>query len=231
MNFYVLTLFPEMIDGGVNHSIVKRAHDKGHIRLNSVNIRDFAGNKHGKVDDYPYGGGTGLVMTPQPVYDAYQSLGVPTGTRVVYLTPKGRPFEQATAKALAQETDMVLLCGHYEGIDQRVLDLIVTDEISIGDYVLTGGELAACVIIDAVTRLLPGVLKPDATRHESFENNLLEHPHYTRPAMFRGVAVPAVLLEGHHQKINDFRKEKSLELTQQQRPDLLERQSVERRLP
>ena len=224
MNFHVLTLFPEMIDGGVNHSIVKRARDNGHITLNSVNIRDYAGNKHGKVDDYPYGGGTGLVMTPQPVYDAYQSLGVPQGTRVIYMTPKGRPFEQAIAKELAGESDIVLLCGHYEGIDQRVLDLIVTDEISIGDYVLTGGELAACVVIDAVTRLLPGVLKPDATTNESFENNLLEHPHYTRPATFMGIDVPAVLLAGHHQKVEDYRAETARQITEQNRPDLLTRQ-------
>lgn len=220
MNFHILTLFPEMIQGGVNHSIVKRANDNNLININCINIRNFSGNKHGKVDDYPYGGGTGLVMTPQPIYDAYRSLEVDQNTRVCYMSPKGRCFDQAFAKELAKEKELVILCGHYEGIDQRIIDTIVTDEISIGDYVLTGGELAACVIIDATTRLLPGVLKKEATTNESFENNLLEYPQYTRPPSFLGLNVPEVLLNGHHKHIDDFRLQKSIEITKKNRPDL-----------
>lgn len=223
MNFHVLTLFPEMIIGGVNHSIVKRANDQNLININCINIRDFSGNKHGKVDDYPYGGGTGLVMTPQPIYNAYMSLNLHKNTRVCYMSPKGRRFDQNFAKELSRENELVILCGHYEGVDQRIIDTIVTDEISIGDYILTGGELAACVIIDAITRILPGVLKKDATTNESFENNLLEYPQYTRPASFLGLDVPEVLLNGHHKNIDDFRLQKSIEITKIIRPDLIKR--------
>ena len=222
MKFHILTLFPEMVLNGINHSIIARAIANNLIEINAVNIRDFSGNKHNKVDDYPYGGGTGLVMTPIPIYNSYQSLNVKSDARVVYLTPKGQPFKQEKAKEFAREEEIVLLCGHYEGIDQRVIDEIVTDEISIGDYVLTGGELAAMVVIDATARLVPNVIKEEAIQNESFENNLLEYPQYTRPAVFLGREVPEILLGGNHALIDKFRLEQSIKITKERRPDLME---------
>ncbi|MCL1924380.1 MAG: tRNA (guanosine(37)-N1)-methyltransferase TrmD [Defluviitaleaceae bacterium] len=221
MKFHVLTLFPNMILDGINHSIIARAIANNLIDLSAVNIRDFSSNKHNKVDDYPYGGGVGLVMAAAPIYNAYKSLNVKKGTKVVYLTPKGELFSQKKARELAKEEELILLCGHYEGIDQRVIDEIVTDEISIGDYVLTGGELAAMVLIDATTRLVENVIKEEATANESFENNLLEYPQYTRPAVFMNREVPAVLLNGNHAEIEKFRLEQSIKLTKERRPDLL----------
>ena len=223
MNFYILTLFPEMITQGLNHSIIKRALANKLITLNCINIRDFADNKHKKTDDYPYGGGVGLVMQPWPVYNAFKSIEkfLPPGCPVIYLSPRGSVFKQEKAFALAKEKTLVLLCGHYEGIDQRVIDEIVTEEISIGDYILTGGELAAMVIIDATARLADQVIsKKEATLEESFNNNLLEHNHYTRPAIFLDKKVPDVLLSGHHKKIADFRKAQAIEITKKRRPDL-----------
>ena len=224
MNFYVLTLFPDMILSGINHSIIKRAIEKECITINCVNIRDFAGNKHNKVDDYPYGGGAGMVMQPQPIYDAYKSVEkqVKQGAKVCYMTPQGKPFNQKKAIELSEQEDIILLCGHYEGIDERVIEEIVTDEISLGDFILTGGELAAMIIIDATTRLLDNVLgKEESHQDESFSNNLLEYPHYTRPSEFLGKSVPDVLLSGHHKNIDQWRLEQSLLRTKSKRPDLL----------
>jgi len=223
--FHVLTLFPEMIKDAASHSILGRAEKAGKIRVNPVNIRDFAINKHGQVDDAPYGGGAGMVMMAQPIFDAYQHL-LDCGTRpdvpVIYLSPQGRTLTQPIAQELSVFAEMILLCGHYEGIDERVIEEIVTDEISIGDYVLTGGEPAALVLMDAVSRLVPGVLGKEASyQDESFTNNLLEYPHYTRPPAFRGREVPEVLLSGHHGQIEAWRREKALERTKAKRPDLL----------
>jgi len=224
MNFYVLTLFPEILHGALNHSIIKRAMEQGHISINCIDIRNFSGNKHRRVDDYPYGGGAGLVMRPEPVYDAYKSIkdSLNSGTKVVFMTPSGRPFNQKMAETMAKEDDLLLICGHYEGIDQRVIDEIVSDEISIGDYVLTGGEIGAIVVIDAVSRLIPGVLgASESLSFESFTNNLLEYPQYTRPREFRGREVPEVLLNGNHKEIEKWRAEKAWEITKQKRPDLM----------
>ncbi|NLM13175.1 MAG: tRNA (guanosine(37)-N1)-methyltransferase TrmD [Epulopiscium sp.] len=226
MNFYILTLFPEMIQSTMSHSIIGKAQSENKINIECINIRDFAGNKHGQVDDYPYGGGAGMVMQPQPIYDAYKSIisKHSISPKVIYMSPQGRIFSQSIAKELSQEQNLIILCGHYEGIDQRVIDEIVTDEISIGDYILTGGELAAMVVIDAVSRLVPGVLgKPESFEEESFSNHLLEYPQYTRPPVFRDRKVPEVLLSGHHAKIEKWRKEQSLLRTWQRRPDLLEK--------
>ncbi|MCL2753345.1 MAG: tRNA (guanosine(37)-N1)-methyltransferase TrmD [Defluviitaleaceae bacterium] len=219
MNFHVLTLFPEAFDG-VKHSMIKRAMDDEKISINTVYIRDFAINSRRQTDDYPYGGGAGMIIRPEPIYDAWQSLNLPK-SRVVYLTPSGKVFNQALAQELSQETDLILLCGHYEGIDQRIIDEIVTDEISIGDYVLTGGELAAMVVIDAVARLVQDVIKPESLAHESFSDGLLEYPQYTRPTEFLGRKVPEILLSGHHGEIAKWRHEKALESTSRKRPDLL----------
>jgi len=219
MNFHVLTLFPEAFDG-VKHSMIKRAMDDEKISINTVYIRDFAINSRRQTDDYPYGGGAGMIIRPEPIYDAWQSLNLPK-SRVVYLTPSGKVFNQALAQELSQETDLILLCGHYEGIDQRIIDEIVTDEISIGDYVLTGGELAAMVVIDAVARLVQDVIKPESLAHESFSDGLLEYPQYTRPTEFLGRKVPEILLSGHHGEIAKWRYEKALESTSRKRPDLL----------
>lgn len=224
MNYHVLTLFPEMIEQGLGVSIIGRAIEQGLLSLSCINIRDYAGNKHMKVDDYPYGGGAGMVMQAEPVYGACQAVKEQIGyqPRVIYLTPQGRAFDQNTAKELAREQDLVFLCGHYEGIDERVLDEIVTDYISIGDYVLTGGELPAMVMIDAVSRMVPGVLSnEESAQSESFQENLLEHPHYTRPAVWNGRKVPEVLLSGHHAKIEEWRREQSIKRTRERRPDLL----------
>lgn len=240
MHFHILTLFPEMVLGGLNTSITGRAVKNGHITIDATNIRDFAENKHGQVDDYPYGGGAGMVMQPGPVYRAYeyvkqvienrkketnQEVGLEEKKpRVIYMTPQGRVFNQSIAQELAQEEDLVILCGHYEGIDERVLDMIVTDHLSIGDYVLTGGELPAMVVIDAISRLVPGVLNNDVSAEfETFHDNLLEYPQYTRPEEFMGVKVPQVLLSGHHKNIDAWRKEQSLIRTKERRPDLLKK--------
>lgn len=224
MNYHVLTLFPQMIEQGLKVSVIGKAIEQGLLTLSAVDIRDYAGNKHMKVDDYPYGGGAGMVMQAEPVYAACQAVTEKIGRkpRVIYLTPQGRVFDQDTAKELAGEEDLVFLCGHYEGIDERVLEEIVTDYISIGDYVLTGGELPAMVMIDAISRMVPGVLSnEESAQSESFQENLLEHPHYTRPAVWRDREVPEVLLSGHHAKIEEWRQEQSLKRTRERRPDLL----------
>ncbi len=229
MDFYVLTLFPEMIEQGMRTSMTGRALEQGLFGLYPVNIRDFAGNKHNKVDDYPYGGGAGLVMQPQPIYRSYEEVcrrllkkhGEARKPRVVYLTPQGRVFDQPLAKELAKEEELVFLCGHYEGVDERVLEEIVTDYISIGDYVLTGGELPAMVMMDCIARLVPGVLhNRESAETESLENHLLEYPQYTRPEEYHGKRVPEVLLSGHHARIDAWRKERSIERTKERRPDL-----------
>ena len=250
MHFHILTLFPEMVMGGLGTSITGRAMKNGTISVDAINIRDYAQNKHGQVDDYPYGGGAGMVMQPGPVYRAYEAVkeqieqrkkledtssnGDETEEdsatdkekqlRVVYMTPQGKVFDQKIARELAQEEDLVLLCGHYEGIDERVLERIVTDNISIGDYVLTGGELPAMVVIDAVSRMVPGVLHNDVSAEfETFHENLLEYPQYTRPEEFMGDKVPEVLLSGHHKNIEAWRREQSIQRTKERRPDLWEK--------
>ena len=223
--FHILTLFPEMVMDGLNTSIIGRAIDAGLLEINAVNIRDYSTNKHMKVDDYPYGGGAGLVMQPEPVYRAYEDLtkDMKKKPRVVYLTPQGTTFHQEMAKELAKEEELVFLCGHYEGIDERVLEEIVTDYVSIGDYVLTGGELPAMVMIDSISRLVPGVLhNDDSAGDESFENGLLEYPQYTRPSVFLDKEVPEVLLSGHHENIRKWRHEQSVKRTKERRPDLWE---------
>ena len=225
MNFHVLTLFPEMINQGVNTSITGRAIKNGLISLNAINIRNFAGNKYGQVDDYPYGGGAGMVMQPLPVYKSYESVVEQIGykPRVVYLTPQGKVFNQSMAEELSKEKDLVFLCGHYEGIDERVLEMIVTDNVSIGDYVLTGGELPSMVMIDAISRLVPGVLNNEVSAEfESFNDNLLEYPQYTPPAEFMGKEVPPILLSGNHLKVDEWRRKQSIIRTIERRPDLME---------
>lgn len=225
MNFHVLTLFPDMIMQGLGTSIIGRALEKETISLEAVNIRDYANNKHSKVDDYPYGGGAGMVMQAEPVFGAFQAVSEKIGRRprVVYLTPQGKVFDQKMAEELADEQDLVFLCGHYEGIDERVLEEIVTDYVSIGDYVLTGGELPAMVMIDAISRMVPGVLSnEESAQFESFQDNLLEYPQYSRPEVWRGKSVPPVLLSGHHANVEKWRREQSVLRTAQRRPDLLE---------
>ncbi len=224
MNFHVLTLFPEMIMDGCSTSILGRAMEKGILSVEAINIRDYTTNKHFKVDDYPYGGGAGMVMQAPPVYDAYQALADRLGKRprVLYMTPQGKVFNQKIAEELAKEEDLVFLCGHYEGIDERVLEMIVTDSLSVGDYVLTGGELPAMMMIDCISRLIPGVLNNDVSAEvESFHDNLLEYPQYTRPEVFMGKRVPDVLLSGHHANIEAWRREQSIRRTLERRPDLL----------
>lgn len=226
MNFHVLTLFPEMILGGMNTSITGRAIAKGLLSIEAVNIRDFAFNKHQKVDDYPYGGGAGMLMQAEPVYLAYESIAERIGKkpRVVFLTPQGRVFDQSMAKEMAGEEDLVFLCGHYEGIDERVLEEIVTDYVSIGDYVLTGGELPAMVMMDSISRMVPGVLNnQESGETESFAGNLLEYPQYSRPEEWHGKKVPEVLLSGHHANIEKWRREQSVLRTAKWRPDLLKK--------
>lgn len=223
--FHVLTLFPDMVMSGLNTSIIGRAMNAGLLEIQAVNIRDYSTNKHLKVDDYPYGGGAGLVMQPEPIYRAYQDLkkDMQKEPRVIYLTPQGKVFHQEMAKELAKEEELVFLCGHYEGVDERVLEEIVTDYVSIGDYVLTGGELPAMVMIDAISRLVPGVLNnDDSAGEESFENGLLEYPQYTRPPIFLEKEVPEVLLSGHHENIRKWRYEQSVKRTKERRPDLWE---------
>ena len=235
MNFHILTLFPEMVLTGLNTSIIGRALQNGLISLNAVDIRDYTLDKHGKVDDYPYGGGAGMLIQAQPVFDAYQAV---TGklerqsrVRTVYVTPQGTPFTQKLAEDLAKEEDLVFICGHYEGMDERVLEETVTDYVSIGDYVLTGGELPAMVMIDAISRLVPGVLNNDfSARTETFHNDLLEYPQYTRPEVWHGKQVPQVLLSGNHRNIVKWRLERSEERTGRIRPDLYEKYQEKQRL-
>ena len=225
MNFHVLTLFPDMITQGLNTSITGRAIENGLVSIEAVNIRDYSTDKHLKVDDYPYGGGAGLVMRADPICRAYDAVAsrLDKKPRVVYMTPVGYTFNQNMAREFAQEEELVILCGHYEGVDERALETIVTDFVSIGDYVLTGGELAAMVVIDAVSRLVPGVLHNDESAvTESFENGLLEYPQYTRPEVYNGMAVPEVLLSGHHGNVDKWRLEQSLQRTKKYRPDLYE---------
>ena len=226
MNFHVLTLFPEMIEQGMHTSIIGRAIAGGYLSIDAINIRDYAFNKHQKVDDYPYGGGAGMLMQAEPVYLAYESVQKKLGyrPRVVYLTPQGEVFHQTMAKELAKEKDLVFLCGHYEGIDERVLDEIVTDYVSIGDYVLTGGELPAMVMMDSISRMVPGVLSnQESGETESFAGNLLEYPQYSRPEEWHGQKVPPVLLSGHHANIEAWRREQSILRTAKRRPDLLKK--------
>lgn len=226
MNFHVLTLFPEMIEQGMHTSIIGRAIAGGYLSIDAINIRDYAFNKHQKVDDYPYGGGAGMLMQAEPVYLAYESVQKKLGyrPRVVYLTPQGEVFHQTMAKELAKEKDLVFLCGHYEGIDERVLDEIVTDYVSIGDYVLTGGELPAMVMMDSISRMVPGVLSnQESGETESFAENLLEYPQYSRPEEWHGQKVPPVLLSGHHANIEAWRREQSVLRTAKRRPDLLKK--------
>ncbi len=226
MNFHILTLFPEMVMDGLSASIIGRAQGKGLLSVEAINIRDFAENKHNRVDDYTYGGGAGMLMQAGPVYGAYQSVVEKTQSkpRVIYLSPQGQTFSQAMAEDFAKEEELVFLCGHYEGIDERVLEEIVTDYVSIGDYVLTGGELPAMVMIDAISRLIPGVLHNDVSAEfESFQDNLLEYPQYTRPEEWHGKKVPEILLSGHHANVEKWRREQSIIRTAQRRPDLLEK--------
>ena len=220
MKFDVLTLFPEMFEP-IKQSIIGRAEQKGKIEINLINIRNFSKNKHKKVDDYPYGGGSGMVIAPDVVYEAYTSIKEKTGAKVIYLTPKGNTLTQDKVKSLSNENHLILLCGHYEGIDERVLEEIVDEEISIGDYVLTGGEIPAMVLIDTISRYIDGVLNENSTAEESFSNNLLEYPQYTRPEVFLGKKVPEVLLSGHHENIKKWRQEKALEQTKIKRPDMI----------
>ncbi len=219
MKFNVLTLFPEMFSS-LNESIIGRSKEKGLIDINLINIRDFSKNKHKKVDDTPYGGGAGMVMEPTVVYDAFKSI-KDKKTKVIYLSPQGKTLNQQKVQDLAKEESITLLCGHYEGIDQRVIDTIVDEEISIGDYVLTGGELPAMVLIDSVSRYIEGVLKEESIKEESFTNGLLEYPQYTRPEMFLDKRVPEILLSGNHQKIDEWRRNQSIINTYIKRPDLL----------
>jgi tRNA (guanine37-N1)-methyltransferase len=250
MKFHILTLFPEMVLQGLHTSILKRAAENGYINIEAVNIRDYTLDKHGKVDDYPYGGGAGMLMQAQPVYDAYKAVeakileenvfqsnaadagSAPEGSaasgagkpRVIYVTPQGNVFHQKMAQELSQEENLIFLCGHYEGIDERVLEEIVTDYVSIGDYVLTGGELPAMVMIDAIARLVPGVLhNEESASTESFHDDLLEYPQYSRPEIWRDKAVPPILLSGDHAKVDQWRLEQSIERTKRQRPDLYEK--------
>lgn len=241
MNFHIMTLFPEMIEGAANTSILGRAIEKGLLRVNAVDIRDYTANKHNRVDDYTYGGGAGMLMQAQPVYDCYKAIceqiryetaGDGCGceepeakkVRCIYMTPQAKVFNQEMARELAKEEDLIFLCGHYEGIDERVLEEIVTDYISIGDYVLTGGELPALVCMDAIARMVPGVLGNEISGEtESFDDGLLEYPQYSRPEEWMGKKVPEVLLSGHHANIEKWRHEQSLLRTKERRPDLYEK--------
>lgn len=236
MQFYIMTLFPDMVMEGLNTSIIGRAVNNGLLGIEAWNIRDFAFNKHNSVDDYPYGGGAGMLMQAEPVYQCYRALeeqiiqkkeergGEVKKPRVVYLSPQGRTFNQEMAEEFAKEDDLVFLCGHYEGIDERVLEEIVTDYVSIGDYVLTGGELPAMIMVDCISRLVPGVLHNDVSAEfESFQDHLLEYPQYSRPEIWHEKQVPSVLLSGHHANIEKWRREQSIIRTAKNRPDLLEK--------
>lgn len=230
MKIDVLTLFPEMFSGVFSQSILKKAQESGAVTYNAVNFRQFADNKHQTVDDYPYGGGAGMVLKPQPIFDAVDALSKSKSEddekapRVILLCPQGERFNQKKAEELAKEEHLIFICGHYEGYDERIREHVITDEISIGDYVLTGGELGAMVIIDSVVRLLPGVLgNEESHQQDSFSTGYLEHPHYTRPADFRGLKVPDVLISGNHRLIEEWRKRESLRRTYLRRPDLLDK--------
>lgn len=222
MIFHVLTIYKDLIAEYAKTGVIGRGVSCGALDIRSYDIRDYTTDKHGAVDDYPYGGGAGMVMTPQPVYDSVQAVKGNRDVPVIFFTPVGKPFDTASAKKFAECEEVILLCGHFEGVDQRVLDLCVTDEISIGDYIVTGGHIAAMCFMDAVGRYIPGVLgNNESTEEESFEHGLLEQEQYTRPYEFMGMKVPDVLLSGHHAKIEEYRKEKSVELTRKKRPDLL----------
>lgn len=225
-----MTLFPEMIEAGLNTSIIGRACNAGLVSIEAVNIRDYTDDPHGHVDDYPYGGGAGMIMQAQPIYDCYLTIKdriLAEGRKpphVVYMSPAGKTFDQNKARELSGYDDLLILCGHYEGVDERVLELIVDEEISIGDYVLTGGEIAAMAVVDATLRMVKGVLTNEASgEDESFSNGLLEYPQYTRPREFMGLEVPEILLSGHHANVDKWRREQSLERTRLRRPDLLEK--------
>lgn len=233
MKFYVMTLFPELIMQGLSCSITGRALEKGAISVEAVNIRSYTKEKHGHCDDYPYGGGAGMVMQAQPICDCYEAVlqkieaahpqKPSKKCRVIYLTPQGKVFNQKLAEEYAKEEELIFLCGHYEGVDERALELLGTENVSIGDFVLTGGELPAMMMIDCIARLVPGVLGKEASAEiESFHDNLLEYPQYTRPEEYRGLRVPSVLLSGHHQKVEEWRREQSIERTLLWRPDLIE---------
>ncbi len=226
MHIDILTLFPEMMEGTLENSILKRAKNKEQFDYSFVNFRDYSTNKHEKVDDYPYGGGAGMVLTAQPIFDAVEAVKEESNAkpRVILMCPQGETYTQQKAEELAEEEHLIIICGHYEGYDERIREHVVTDEISIGDYVLTGGEIGALAVIDSVVRLIPEVLGNEASAVEdSFSTGLLEHPHYTRPADFRGMKVPDVLLEGNHAKIDEWRKKESLRRTWKRRPDLLKK--------
>lgn len=226
MRFDILTLFPDMFKAILNESIIGRAQEKGVVEINTINIRDFSKNKHKKADDYPYGGGNGLVMSAQPIYDAFLSIteNLETKPRCIYLSPQGRPFNQKVADELKSYGHLILLCGHYEGIDERIIEEIVDEEISMGDFVLTGGEIPAMALVDCVCRLVPGVLSnEECYSEESHYNGLLEYPQYTRPYEFNGRKVPDVLMSGHHANVEKWRKEQSIIRTREKRPDLLEK--------
>ncbi|WP_020008670.1 tRNA (guanosine(37)-N1)-methyltransferase TrmD [Salinicoccus albus] len=221
MNIHYLTLFPEMYEGVLNASILKRAQEKNIVAYHLVNFRDYSLSKHNKVDDYPYGGGAGMVLKPEPVFNAMDALDL-KNPRVVLMSPQGRPFDQKMAESLSKADDIVFICGHYEGYDERIRTL-ATDEVSIGDYVLTGGELPSMAMTDAVVRLIPGVLsREESHQKDSFSTGVLEHPHYTRPREFRGMKVPDVLLNGNHRLIEEWRMEESFKRTRERRPDLLD---------
>ena len=220
MKFNVLTLFPEMFSA-LDESIIGRGKEKGLIDINLINIRDFSNDKHKKVDDTPYGGGAGMVMKPDVVYSAYDSV-KDKNAKVIYMSPQGKKLNQKKVEELSKENHLIILCGHYEGIDQRVLDKIVDEEISIGDYVLTGGEIPAMVLIDSVSRYIDGVISNESVSEESFSNGLLEYPQYTRPEVFMGEKVPDVLISGHHENINKWRRQESLKNTLKKRPELLD---------
>lgn len=223
MNFYILTLFPEMIDAVMNTSIIGRAKAKNLLNIESINIRDFSNDKHKRVDDYPYGGGAGMLMQCEPIYNAYINIcnKISAKPRLLYMSPQGKVFNQKMAKEFANEENLIILCGHYEGVDERVLELTNAEPVSIGDYVLTGGELASMVIVDSTSRMLEGVISnKDSIGFESFENNLLEYPQYTRPEIFMGKRVPEVLLSGHHKNIEKWKIEEAIKRTKERRPDL-----------
>ncbi|MCM3441121.1 tRNA (guanosine(37)-N1)-methyltransferase TrmD [Metabacillus halosaccharovorans] len=226
MKIDFLTLFPEMFHGVLNESILRKAQEKEAVTFNVINFREYSSNKHQNVDDYPYGGGAGMVLTPQPIFDAVEDIRKQHNSepKVILVCPQGERFTQAKAEQLAREEHLLFVCGHYEGYDERIREHLVTDEISIGDFVLTGGELASMVITDSIVRLLPGVLgNEDSPILDSYSSGLLEHPHYTRPADFRGLKVPEVLLSGNHKLIAEWREEQSLKRTFERRPDLLEK--------
>ncbi|WP_085524759.1 tRNA (guanosine(37)-N1)-methyltransferase TrmD [Tuberibacillus sp. Marseille-P3662] len=230
MKIDILSLFPEMFTGVLSASMMHQAADRGIVDFAVTNFRDYTENKHNRVDDYPYGGGAGMVLTPQPIFDAVDAVteSAEQQPRVILLTPQGRPYQQADAEALSKEDHLIFICGHYEGYDERIRDHLITDEISIGDYVLTGGELGAMVVIDSVVRLLPGVLGNETSAvSDSFSNGLLEHPQYTRPANFRGFEVPEVLRSGNHAKIDEWRYRQSIKRTYERRPELLNKLSLD----